>query len=108
MHRGDLRESFGLRPFELWADLPSVMVMGHSLVERVYGDGATFSNGIMQRIYRDSFGESINGMDAPEHPKYRRPAPSRRPRTPGRLLRDPTSTSARMSSRTFAFRSTSR
>ena len=26
----------------------------------------------MQRIYADSFGESINGMDAPEHPRYRR------------------------------------
>ncbi len=46
--------------------------MGYKLVERVYGDGATFSNAIMQRIYNDSFGRSINGMDAPEHPRYRR------------------------------------
>lgn len=72
VHRGDLRESFGLQPFTLWAELPSAMVMGYDLVERVYGDGATFSNAIMQRIYHDSFGASINGMDAPDHPKYRR------------------------------------
>ncbi len=72
VHRGDLREAFGLRPFELWSDLPSVMVMGADLVERVYLDGATYSNAIMQRLYDDSFGNSINGMDAPEHPRYRR------------------------------------
>ena len=48
------------------------MVLGHELVERVYADGATYSNAIMQRLYADSFGESINGMDAPEHPRYRR------------------------------------
>jgi cytochrome P450 len=72
VHRGDLREQFGLQPFTLWSDLPSVMVLGHDLVERVYADGATFSNAIMQRLYADSFGQSINGMDAPEHPRYRR------------------------------------
>jgi cytochrome P450 len=72
VHLGDLREKFGLQPFALWAELPSAMVMGYKLVERVYGDGATFSNAIMQRIYNDSFGQSINGMDAPEHPRYRR------------------------------------
>ena len=72
VHRGDLRESFGLQPFALWAELPSAMVMGYDLVERVYGDGATFSNAIMQRIYNDSFGQSINGMDAPDHVRYRR------------------------------------
>ncbi len=72
VHQGDLRERFGLAPFAFWSHLPSVMVMGHELVERVFGDGATFSNGIMQHLYRNSFGESINGMDAPEHSKYRR------------------------------------
>ena len=72
VQRGDLREKFELAPFALWADLPSVMVMGHELVERVFGDGALFSNGIMQRLYNNSFGESINGMDAPDHPRYRR------------------------------------
>ena len=54
------------------ADLPSVMVLGSELVERVFADAATFSNGIMQRLYASSFGESINGMDAPEHTRYRR------------------------------------
>ncbi|HSV52930.1 MAG TPA: cytochrome P450 [Burkholderiaceae bacterium] len=69
---GDLREKFGLRPFDLWADLPSVMVFGQANVATVFGDGVTFSNGIMQRIYADSFGRSINGMDQPEHTRYRR------------------------------------
>jgi cytochrome P450 len=72
VHRGDLRESFGLQPFALWADLPSVMVFGHDLVTRVYADGGTFSNAIMQRLYDHSFGNSINGMDAPDHPRFRR------------------------------------
>ncbi len=72
VHRGDLREAFGLKPFTLWDDLPSVMVMGCELVERVYGDAATYSSAIMQRLYHDSFGNSINGMDAPEHTRYRK------------------------------------
>ncbi len=72
VHSGDLREQFGLKPFAVWDDVPSMFVMGHPLVERVYGDSATFSNAIMRRIYDHSFGESINGMDAPEHPRYRR------------------------------------
>ena len=72
VQRGDLRDKCGLHPFDLWAELPSVMVMGYEMVERVYGDAAAFSNAIMQRIYSSSFGQSINGMDAPEHPRYRR------------------------------------
>lgn len=72
VHCGDLRESFGLKPFDLWEGLSSVMVFGYPLVEKAYGDAATFSSKIMQRIYDHSFGESINGMDAPEHPRYRR------------------------------------
>jgi cytochrome P450 len=72
VHRGDFRDAFGLKPFDLWAELPSVMVFGYDLVARVYGDGSTFSNGIMRRIYDHSFGNSINGMDAPDHPRYRR------------------------------------
>jgi cytochrome P450 len=69
---GDLREHFGLQPFGLWSDLPSMMAFGHPAVAQVFGDAAGFSNGIMQRIYADSFGESINGMDPPEHTRYRR------------------------------------
>jgi len=72
VHRGDLREHFDLKPFPVWDDMPSVFVMGYPLVERVYGDAATFSNAVMQRIYDHSFGASINGMDAPEHALYRR------------------------------------
>jgi cytochrome P450 len=69
---GDLREHFGLQPFGLWADFPSVMAFGHATVSQVFADAAGFSNAIMQRIYADSFGESINGMDPPEHTRYRR------------------------------------
>lgn len=69
---GDLRRQFGLAPFDLFADLPSYMVFGHEAVGKAYIDGATFSNAIMQRLYADSFGLSINGMDAPEHTRYRR------------------------------------
>jgi cytochrome P450 len=72
VHCGDLREQFGLKPFPIWDDIPSVFVMGYPLVERVYGDAATFSNAVMRRIYDKSFGASINGMDAPEHALYRR------------------------------------
>ena len=69
---GDLRENFGLEPFGFWRDLPSYMVFGYDIVGRVYRDSQTFSNAIMQRLYADSFGDSINGMDAPDHPRYRR------------------------------------
>lgn len=69
---GDLRKQCGLRPFDLFADLPSAMVFGKELVERVFGNVGNFSNGIMQRLYASSFGESINGMDPPEHTRYRR------------------------------------
>ena len=72
VHAGDLREKFGLEPFGFWKEYPSYMVFGYDLVSRVYRDGLTFSNAIMQRLYADSFGESINGMDAPDHIRYRR------------------------------------
>src|SRR4051812_31271601 len=52
---GDVRAAFGLAPFAFWAALPSYMVFGHANVQRVYSDGETFSNGIMQRLYADSF-----------------------------------------------------
>ncbi|WP_260334834.1 cytochrome P450 [Paraburkholderia sp. MM5384-R2] len=56
----------------MWEEMPSLMVFGHANVNTVFGDGVTFSNGIMQRIFADSFGRSINGMDPPEHTRYRR------------------------------------
>jgi cytochrome P450 len=69
---GDFRTQFGLQQFPFWKDYESFMVFGYDAVSTVYGDGDTYSNFIMQRLYLDSFGESINGMDAPEHPRYRR------------------------------------
>lgn len=72
VQQGDFREQFGLACFPFWSDLPSYMVFGHDLITRVYRDGQTFANGIMQKLYADSFGESINGMDAPDHVRYRR------------------------------------
>ena len=72
VQQGDIRAKFGLAPFALWGGLPSYMVLGHEAVSKAYMDGATFSNAIMQRLYADSFGLSINGMDAPEHTRYRR------------------------------------
>lgn len=72
VQRGDIREAFGLAPFPLWGDLPSYMVFGYANVAAVFGDAATYSSAIMQRIYESSFGLSINGMDPPEHARYRR------------------------------------
>lgn len=72
VQEGDLREAFGLEPFFFWKGMPSYMVFGYEAVSKAYLDANTFSNGIMQRLYADSFGLSINGMDAPEHPRYRR------------------------------------
>lgn len=69
---GSMREEVGLQPFALWADLPSYMVFGHEAVSAIFRDGVLYSNAIMQRIYNDSFGQSINGMDPPEHTRYRR------------------------------------
>ena len=78
MHRksavleGDTRRAFGMQPFPFWADYPSWMVFSHDAVSRVFNDGATYSNALWQAFYDDSFGASINGMDAPEHLRYRR------------------------------------
>ncbi|TWH87131.1 cytochrome P450 [Novosphingobium taihuense] len=69
---GSLREAFGLEEFSLWSDLPSYMVFGAEAVTKAYLKAPTFSNEIMMRVYTDSFGASINGMDAPEHTRYRR------------------------------------
>ena len=70
---GDVRQEFGLPMFPFWANYPSNwMVFGYDAVARVFGDGETFSNAIKQRFYDDSSGASINGMDGPEHARYRR------------------------------------
>jgi len=69
---GDMRREFGLQPFPFWADFPSWMVFGYEAVARVFGDAAVFSNKIKRGFYTDAFGESINGMDPPEHAQYRR------------------------------------
>ena len=70
--KGDMRREFGLQPFPIWADYPSWMVFGYDAVARVFGDTETFSNAIKQHFYTDSFGDSINGMDPPDHSRYRR------------------------------------
>lgn len=69
---GSLREQFGLEEFSLWSELPSYMVFGTEAVTQAYLDASTFSNEILMRVYRHSFGASINGMDAPDHIRYRR------------------------------------
>ncbi|SKC02675.1 cytochrome P450 [Sphingopyxis flava] len=69
---GSLREQFGLEEFALWSDVPSYMVFGTEAVTKAYLKAPTFSNEIMMRVYAESFGASINGMDAPEHTRYRR------------------------------------
>jgi len=69
---GDMRAAFGLQPFPFWADYPSWIVLGYETVARVLGDAETFSSAIKQRFYKDSFGDSIAGMDAPDHAQYRR------------------------------------
>lgn len=71
VQKGDLRVEFGLAPFAMWSDLPSYMVLGHAAVTKAYLNAGAFSNEIMQKLYADSFGLSINGMDAPEHTRYR-------------------------------------
>ena len=71
VHKGDIRREFGLQQFPFWADYPSYMVFGYETVARVFGDAETFSNTILAALYKDSFGDSINGMDAPDHPRYR-------------------------------------
>jgi len=70
--KGDMRRAFGMQPFPFYADYPSWMVFGQEAVTRVFGDGATFSTSIKMHFYKDSFGDSIDGMDPPEHTRYRR------------------------------------
>jgi len=70
--KGDVRRTFGLQPFPFWADYPSWMVFGYEAVARVFSDAATFSNSLWQLFYKDSFGDSIDGMDPPDHTRYRR------------------------------------
>lgn len=72
VQRGSLREQMGLDEFTLWSELPSFMVFSTEAVTQDYLGASNFSNEIMMRVYKDSFGASINGMDAPEHIRYRR------------------------------------
>jgi cytochrome P450 len=48
------------------------MVFGYEEVSQALNDGDTFNNGIMAQFYEHGFGNSINGMDAPDHPRYRK------------------------------------
>jgi cytochrome P450 len=68
---GDIRESFGLERFGLWAKYPSYMVFGYDNVSRALVESRVFSSTITQALYSGTFGESINGMDAPDHLRYR-------------------------------------
>lgn len=70
--QGDIRQEFGLEPFPMWVDYPSWMVFGHSAVTTVFGDASNFSSTIWQEFFKDCFGDSITGMDAPDHTRYRR------------------------------------
>jgi len=69
--KGDLREEFGLPAFPIWSQFPSYMLFGYETITKAYMNASAFSNGIMQALYADTFGLSINGMDAPEHGRYR-------------------------------------
>jgi len=69
--KGDLRLAFGLQPFPFWTAYPSWIVSGYDSVARVYGDAETFSSSIW-RPFLSAVGDSINAMDAPDHPRYRR------------------------------------
>ena len=69
---GDMRREFGLDPIPAWANYRCWMVFGYESVARVFSDAETFSNAIKQQFYNDSFGASIDGMDPPEHTRYRR------------------------------------
>ena len=68
---GDIRESFGLQRFGLWATYPSYMIFGYENVSRSLLEARIFSNTITQALYAGTFGESISGMDAPDHLRYR-------------------------------------
>jgi cytochrome P450 len=48
------------------------MVFGYEAVSQAFNDGAALSNGLKQLFYDDSFGASINGMDGPDHVRFRR------------------------------------
>jgi cytochrome P450 len=68
---GDIREMFNLERFGMWAHLPSVMVFGYENVSRTLLEARVFSNTIAQALYSGTFGQSINGMDAPDHLRFR-------------------------------------
>lgn len=69
---GSVREHFGLEEYPIWGGHPGYMVFGTEAVTKAYLAAPALSNSIMMNIYRESFGASINGMDAPEHTRYRR------------------------------------
>jgi cytochrome P450 len=71
VQQGDIRENFGLERFGMWAQYPSYMVFGYEYIARAFIESEVFSNLILQGLYRGTFGESISGMDAPDHLRYR-------------------------------------
>jgi len=68
---GDIRQSFALQRFGVWAKYPSYMVFGHENVARALLETKVFSSTIAKDLYVGAFGESINAMDPPEHTRYR-------------------------------------
>jgi cytochrome P450 len=68
---GDIRESFDLQRFGVWARYPSYMVFGHENVARALLEAKVFSNTIAKDLYSGAFGESINALDPPQHTRYR-------------------------------------
>lgn len=73
VHEGALRDQFGLPAnLSITGRARQFMALGYEEVSQAFNDGDTFNNGIMAQFYEHGFGNSINGMDAPEHPRYRK------------------------------------
>lgn len=73
VHEGDLRTTFGLPPnMSIPMRSKCFTAFGYNEVSQALDDAETFSNSIMAPFYEHGFGNSINNMDAPEHPRYRK------------------------------------
>jgi cytochrome P450 len=71
VQKGDIREKFGLERISLFATYESYMVLGYEAVADALRNSTKLSNGLIARFYEGTFGQSINGMDAPDHLRYR-------------------------------------
>lgn len=75
VHEGSFRRLWTDRPhmqLDQYSGQPHFMVFGYAKCNECLPQAEIFTNRSMHLLLKDSFGQTLTAMDAPEHPRYRR------------------------------------